>query len=267
MRASGIAALLALAASLSHAAPQAQPCDPAVVKAAGAHARLEHFEMPREYLSASVENGGLLVAQACKAWAGGDILAAFAYDAGEPSVKQLVVALVEPRGTRVLAMYQGRIEEDAVLTLGGGSLRLDTARYDLAPGVRAFGLDTETVFSQGCVDGGLGPTRTLFVREGSRIRPVLEGFYVSNWSYVEGGPSCGPDEKVVETIAHTIAIGSAKSRGFANLAVTARRSRSDGKRAGAPAFRYELRYDGTSYPLTTFNGAGPGLDRWRSGEP
>jgi hypothetical protein len=125
------------------------------------------------------------------------------------------------------------------LVVSGNSLRIDTARYDLAPGVRAFGIDVSSLgMSSSAAEAGSSDGRTLFVREGATLRPVLTGFQLKAWSWPGRDDPRGPEPHV-----HTLAIGS---HGFADIVVTdsAHREPLDYPLGG---IRYTLRYDGSSY--------------------
>ena len=184
-------------------------------------------------------------------------IVAAAYDRGTPYEKNLVVALVSGH---VESAWTGAIEEDGSLMIGGDSLHVDTARYQLAPGVRAFGVDVSSAKAgPHCVDGGSGATRTLFVRDGTALRPVLSDVLLQSW-HVEGGPAPCPDadraDKDTGAIAvtdTTIAIEPHATHGFADIAlvstVNLRPRHHD---------RLVLHYDGAAY-------AGSGFEPWRPG--
>lgn len=220
-----------------------QPCGQALLTLAGKHVGVDGWS--------HAENGGLVLASACKAWPGDKsrIIAAIAWESGDPDDKGLLVALLDPARSTVIAAYSGVIPEDAAMTVGPGTLRIDTARYDLAPGVRAFGLDMATSFSQGCVDGGGGPARTLFVQDGKTIRPVLERFDVQSWRYVKGGPSCVAPAKdeLIETTWHDIGIGKAVHHGFSSLRITSRSFYDGSPKPVRKPESYDMHYDGKAY--------------------
>lgn len=113
-----LASLTALAGTPAGRANQ--QCAPAIVAMVGEHA--------------GIKDGGEAVASACKAWPGDPsrLIAAVALDAGTEGEKQLIVALVKQPAQAVLAAYIGAIPEDAAMTVGLNSLRLDTAPYQLA---------------------------------------------------------------------------------------------------------------------------------------
>jgi hypothetical protein len=242
-------------------------CSASTVKLVGSHFKVPDLSFPNEGMSPSVANGGLVVAAACKAWPGrgSRTIAAIAYDAGIENEKRLLVALLDPSTGTVLAAYSGSIDEDATMNVGPASVRIDTARYDLAPDVRAFGIDLESGYSPGCVEGGLGPRRTLFIQEGKVLRPVLDSFYLSTWRFVKNVASCaeGADAATTETIFYAIGIGKTVSKGFADLQVTATNSYSNGAKSKRKPLSYALRYDGKVYPTaTSFNGAANKIDEW-----
>lgn len=194
-----------------------------------------------------------VVASACKPWPGRESLtiATFAYDTGDEFHKQLVVAIIDQKQGKVVSSYKSTIDEDATMRVDSGTLRIDTARYDLAPGVRAFGVDITSGYIPNCGDGGWGGFRTLFVREGATLRPVLEGLLLSSWHFVEGGsPRCGnnAEEALVETATSTIAVARTVSKGYADLLVTTVTTHDTGKKSKQGPAHVLLRYDGKTYP-------------------
>jgi hypothetical protein len=236
-------------------------CDKSIVNLVGKHSDISDFSYSKDHMYASVENGGVIIAGVCKVWPK-DIsktIGIFAYDDGVEYEKRLIVVLLNNKTKKVIATYMGSITEDSAMTVGGNSLRIDTAPYDLAPGVRAFGLDVTTSYSQGCGDGGLGPTRTLFIQDGKEIRPILENFYVSSFRYIKGASCVTEGEIVIEDIYYSIGISKATTNGFANLVITATSSLK------RKPFQYELHYDGKRYSTSpALNGGGAELDKWKN---
>ncbi len=181
------------------------------------------------------------VTAACKrSPADADVLiVAAAYVQGEDD-KNEIVALVDTKARAVRAAFTGTIAEDTITRVG--SFRIDTARYDLAPGVRAFGVDFSSI---GRASGAAefvrsGPERTLFVQQGASLKPVLDGFSLTTWSAV-------PDRDRGGELSHwTIAIGAGRSHGLADLVIT-RTTEPD--EDGRPALRERsvLHFDGKTY--------------------
>ncbi len=167
------------------------------------------------------------------------MIVAAAYVQGEDD-KNEIVALVDGRARAVRAAFTGTISEDVITRVG--SFRIDTARYELAPGVRAFGVDFSSI---GHASGASefirsGPERTLFVQHGMTLRPVLVGFSLTTWNAV-------PDrDRRGELSNWTISIGTTRSNGLFDLVVT-RTTEPD--EAGIPALsaRSVLHFDGKSY--------------------
>jgi hypothetical protein len=194
-----------------------------------------------------------LIASACKADPSqpGHTYVALAYDEGVPDTKTLVLAIT--RGDRVLADYRGEISEDATLTLQSDSLRIDTAPYRLAKGVRAFGLDLSGWQSPNCGDGGTGSTRSLYIREGRHIRPVLMDMYLSSWRYIaQGQGRCNPmaptdAPTIIEETTYSLRVLPGVTNGFHDLRVTAKSSRDDGKTSETGGLA-TLKYTGKQYP-------------------
>jgi hypothetical protein len=185
--------LLLLQSSPAHAAGENRECAAPVLAALAHELEVAHF------VPAPSDDGkdpaGVVLASSCKRMPDDPrlTLAAVAWDARKEDSKALVIAVLDASTGAVVAARREDIDEDAATQVNNGSLRLDTAPYDLAPGVRAFGLD---IFSddRSCGEGSLGPTRALYVREGKTLRPVLEGLYFSESWYLRGNqPRCASD--------------------------------------------------------------------------
>jgi hypothetical protein len=209
---------------------------------------------------------GVIVASACKPMPSDPRLtiAAVAWKGDKEESKALVVAIADESAQTISASFRDEIDEDAVTQVNNGSLRLDTAAYVLAPGVRAFGLD---IFSndRSCGEGSPGPTRSLYVRDGKTLRPVVAGLNFSQSRYLRGNqPRCVSDQReaetaIVEDYTVTIALGTAGKGGWRDLAITATSRRSD-HLPGRTPLHVSVPYDGDAYPLVTFVKA---YDRWR----
>ena len=164
-----------------------------------------------------------------------------------------VLAMLDGDTAGVLASHVMPLDEDALLAVGEGSLRLDTARYDLAPGVRAIGLVVESrAPGPSCPDGRFNRELTLFVREGARLRPVL-GTWLEQWQIVEGNPCAWSAQAYADQTAKlSIGVESSQHAGFNDLALMADVERYAKTVDGVESTsRYRkrrvLRYDGASY--------------------
>jgi len=247
----------------SQAATPGKDCDPAVLALLGKTLAVERFA-PGPGLPGG-DPAGVIVAASCKRQPDEPThtLAAVAWDARQADSKALVVAVVDDAARSVLALLRDEIDDAAPLQVNNGSLRLDTAPYTLAPGVRAFGLDV--FHSDGsCGEGGSGPVRTLYVREGRTLRPVLAGLTLSEWQYLQGNqPRCtAPGETapaILEDVDVTIGLGAPGQGGWRDLVLTATSRRSD-HQPGRRPLRVTLPYDGRAYPLAAFDKA---WQRWR----
>ena len=200
----------------------------------------------------------VLVAAACKVNPvnHSQTFIAVAYDAGEEYEKNLIIAMVDSTH-KVVADYQGHIDEDAVTQMDSGSLWIDTAAYVLAPGVRAFGLDVTSGYTPNCGDGGTGAERSLYVQSRKHIRPVLEGLTMSSWQFIKRrqdrcNSQAAPDSpSVIEHSILTLSVGEGSSHGYRDLRVDVTSRRDGGKSPNKPARHYTMHYDGKKYPVPT----------------
>lgn len=255
-----LAALLALlgTASAARAAPE-QACSPALLATLGAHLKVARFTPDRFDLGTAPK--GVIVVNACKRLPAdpGLTLTAVGWDAGKPDSKALVVALVDEKAGQVVAEHRDEVDEDAASSLEGGAVHLDTAAYDLAPGVRAVGVD---VFSRSgsCGEGGEGASRTLYVREGHALRPVLQGLAMSQYLFLQGNtPRCTPpddkDRPILESYDVVIALGNAGAGGWRDLLLTVTATRDDHKPSKLKPLHVRVPYAGGEYPLAGFDKA------------
>lgn len=262
-RVAGIAAGTGLAMSAQAAEPDR--CAPAVVQLVGKHFGLASFDYPRDHDSQTDGDHGRLVAGVCEVSPTNrqEQIAAFAYDADQPGEKEMVIAVVNPALGNVIAAYRYTYLENPG---GVGKLSIDTARYQMSERVRAFGVDITTGYAHYCGDGGFGPERTLYVRDGTSLRPVLEIFAMSSWRYIKGF-MCSPtanddgDEDIIEEVQIALQLADTVSNGYRDLIVTAVATRTDGKPIGNGKFRHRLRFDGQMYSTREMEGP---FSKWES---
>ena len=222
-----------------------------------------------------------IVASACKVWPKNNsiTISAFAYRSGLypegpdlPKLKGLILVLIDNQNSQIIAAYRDSIEEGADMIVAENSLRIDTARYDLAPSVRAFGLDVVSG-SNPYIHIYSGPMRTLFIQDGKSIRPMTT-FDINPSSLIQG---CDPassyanpceeseekeGETVIENISYGIGISKAVTNGYANLLITATISYSSGEKPREKPFQYELHYDGKKYLADSQSSAA--LVKWQN---
>lgn len=198
----------------------------------------------------------------CKPWPGSKRLAAaMAFERGQYPDRNwtVVLALLDGKTLRVQHSRRFEVEEDALNRIGPGSLRLDTANYALAPGIRALGLRYDN-FGPGpsAADGSQGDELILFVPEGRSLRPVL-GTAMARSRAITGCLRSCPDA-IVETASFTLAIGPRGPSGWNDLHVTATVERDgpeDDKTIDRTPKRLQqvYRYEGRQYKLLS-----PALD-------
>lgn len=203
-----------------------------------------------------------IVSRACRIWPFDPTLelAAVAYATsaervmGERSLR-LVVAVLDARDARVLSSYRTALDEDAAFALAEDGLLLDTARYDLARGVRAFGVVLRSAApGPSCPDGRTNDEMTLYVRDGEDLRPVFSAS-LDVWARVEGEPCAWSrgQRLVTEEARFTIGVQPTVHNGFADLRVQANVTRtealsgSDREQVSQRRDSRVLRYDGTRY--------------------
>lgn len=240
---------------LAHAdTRQPQPCDAALLDSLATQLGQRGWTAP------DGRGDGPLVAAACKSWPDDSALSVVtmayrdaedATPAGERNLNWLV-AKVDTQSGQLRERHDDYLGEDAALEIDANSLWLDTARYHLAPGVRAFGVVVRSVArGASCPDADSNNLLTLMVPDGPRLRPVF-ATYLYSWTTVKG-TSCVTDSDFQSERADlTLGLGPKQSHGYADLVVTAR------VRAGwqEPVLRKvstTVRYDGKRYPFDQFS--------------
>lgn len=249
------AVVLALASinPSAHAQPgyteDSQHCASAMVNAMGKPAGMNRFTYRRN------DPEGLIVSGVCKTSSDNKSITIGAFVSLAPGHSdQLTITMVNNQNYAAVATYQESLVNSFTpkINTGRDMLRLDTARYDIAKGVRAFGLDViaGAAPNQYCGQDDGGIVRTLFVRDGDRIRWLFdEGLRISFRRYVEGDPRCvlensplPASKTATEDIHLTIAILDKVTDGYADLLITAVSSYSDGRPSLRKPFRSKLHY-------------------------
>lgn len=159
----------------------------------------------------------------------GQTLVALFHDLKEPqgeadeNKKGFVFAVVDVARKKIHRLYRDTIEEDASTRIGDYSLRIDTARYNLAPGVRALGVRMNIGYSPRCAEGGESNYLTLFVEEGKRLKPILKNQPMSSWSIIEGSNNCGYGETdfTVDNVEFSLAVSDTSTQGWRDLDLVA----------------------------------------------
>ncbi len=254
------AAALALAAGACQAASEhernvgaqvEQLCDPRTLAVVGRFVHVANFTEPA--LGQPADAGAMVAASACRAAPAyhGRLVAA-AYRSGHDDDLLLVIAVVDAATGQVGANFKANLDGDPAVKIVSGSLWLDTAAYDLAPGVRAFGLDITSGLPRGCAGVGSGARRSLFVSQGRFIRPVLQDLPMSEWALIQRGKSActdssAPDLTITENFNATLGLAPTSTRGYRDLVVTGTAARDDDRVDERPPFRALLKWDGRIY--------------------
>lgn len=125
----------------------------------------------------------------------------------------LELSIVNSTNDQTLATYRKpeAYNSDAIRF---NDLVIDTARYNLAPDIRAFGLRSDYEHSSSAAPYSKTDL-ALYLKEGNTLRPVLEGLVVSKNSG-EWGNCTGQGKD----IRRTVNIGKSTHNGFADLIIT-----------------------------------------------
>lgn len=133
----------------------------------------------------------------------------------EDGVFDLQLSVINSATGNAFASYAkpGAYNSDAI---SFDDLIIDTARYRLTANVPAFGLRSRFMSHGSRANPYSKTDLALYVREGSRLRPVLEGLVVRK-DFGEGTGECDTKDT---RIRRTIDIGRSSHDGFADLIVS-----------------------------------------------
>jgi hypothetical protein len=119
----------------------------------------------------------------------------------------------------------------------------DTANYQLATGVRAFGVRISHLHRGGIEMAS--ESLSLYVVQKNKLKPVLDGLTMSSSVWTMGG--CMDDTRSTQ---RTLAIGNTSHQGYADLLLAAKNTQSfDGAKMIEKQWSsdYTLQYDGIKY--------------------
>jgi hypothetical protein len=130
---------------------------------------------------------------------------------------------------------------------------IDTARYVLAPGARAFGVSVSNATHCYCANGGY-TTLTLYLVRGDKLDKVGGVQTSSSQSGTERGDTPPPCTNLSSNETTTVSIGKGNSHGLADLLLTTvvTKTYDDDDPSKCPALKptkttNTLRFDGTTY--------------------
>lgn len=204
---------------------------------------MKHFNIP---------DSGEIRDSACKIWPydKNKVLAVIAYaPAGYDFAVSdyplpYYVAVIDSKASAITAGYQGGIVEDGAIQVTEYTLKWDTARYDVAAGVRGFALRVNAFRQSPAMGGGFDNQLTLFIIDGRKIRPLIRELNMHEWECDIG---CGDNNAEVVEKKVEISVAKEKTNDFADLMLTL--SRSDSKKVEA----YRAKYNGSEYDLRGWN--------------
>lgn len=174
-------------------------------------------------------------------------------ESGDDGVYDVDVAVVSSSTGQVQSrlLLDKAYESDAVRFEG---VQIDTARYQLSPAVRAFGLRAEHYMRSG-VGGYSTSALSLLIDQDGQMRRVLADLIVSKYTGEWDGQCKGNRTELTRTVT----IAPTRSNDFADLLVTTTTTYIKSRPAGddckevvkTPVVtRSKIHFDGKTYPLS-----------------
>ncbi|NHZ94377.1 hypothetical protein [Massilia sp. CCM 8734] len=236
----------------------AQACDEQTLHALGAFLKLDRFGAGAE---------GRILASTCKVLPNDPHTTAAAMifhgelREVENDDERLLVSLIDNRSFNVIAAHDERFSSGMAVDYPKYALNVDTARYNLSDDVFVFGIDIVDNHAErrACNwDGADGPTLTLFAYDKKKsLRPILS-MPRSQWIYRTCLNNTLDQFKIlVEESRTTLAVGKAKTHGYADLLVNVSSSLSlNGepfkRNPKRKPLRSLIRYDGQQYDIKPY---------------
>jgi hypothetical protein len=194
--------------------------------------------------------------QRCKRWPykAHLLIAVVAFDGKTEFEVELVIAVIDSTKGRVVKSLRKTIEQDAVTEVGRDSFRIDTARYQLAPGIRAFGVELmSSARGPSCSDGWLNGNLTLYTLSSRSLQRVASLYLYRQWA-LQGCMQANFENSIWEDADISLSLGEQASYGLRDLVVNAKieviRNESDASLFKDHRNRVEthiLRFDGKVY--------------------
>lgn len=173
-----------------------------------------------------------------------------ASDSGPDGKYDFNLAVVSSNDSQPLATYRQRSAfESNGFALQ--DLQIDTARYKLTPDLRAFGV-VVTFKASSRINPLNEVWLSLYVKEGDKLRPVMDRLVTYQYSGEWDGNCAGERNETTRTLA----IGTTRSHGYADLIIKSVSTDTVGKGEGEACVSKSitskpelttLRYDGKTY--------------------
>jgi hypothetical protein len=239
-----------------------QTCDESTLGIVAKHLKLKDI-----YLYDYQTEKGSIVSAACKvAPQDKNIeLVAIAYESEESMTKSakadldatpeknVIVVMIDLGSKRIVGKYQSIITEDAAVQVGDNSFLLDTAAYQLAPKVRAFGLRFQNAArGPSCAQGWQSDELQLFVQEGAKLKSIFV-MPMENAELLKGDclNDMGGEKTILEEAKLTIKVQKTVTNGFADLmlnaAITTDGTDLKAKKIKSRVEQHLMQYDGKKY--------------------
>lgn len=220
---------------------------------------IRHFKLKDMFFGGRKLDSDRVVAHDCKSWPARKntlLLSLIHVLADHPSSfdKQVAIALIDAKSHRVIGSFVDTLRHDGTICTPTWRIALDTARYQLAPDVRAFGYRITNPGS--CPSCNQADDKlTLLVMERGKLRPVLSSLAMQRDRTIGSckGFETSP-ESYMEVGFLTLGVEESSSHGYADfLLKTEIGYATTGSCTGNPVFPqpkpayYKLRYDGMRY--------------------
>ncbi len=193
-------------------------CSEEVFQTVGKHVGIKNFS------SSTEDDQGIVVQNTCKTWPYHPeiTLAAFVYtrDNSRPDVKSVMIAMIDNKTKKITHSFNKIIEEDAVTEFG--SLRFDTAKYQLKPNLRAIGVRFySSARGASCGEAYWNNQLILFVPEKTTLRPILS-LYTEQEQSLQGCLGVPSENSIWEDAKLSISLKNTLHNSFTELKITAK---------------------------------------------
>jgi hypothetical protein len=233
--------LLPLLFSLSQARAATQPCEAPVVASVSAAVKLSKE---------------IVIEAECKVWSyrPNILIAAVAYQTGnDESISNgrtimLGTALYDLSSKKLMAHHLMDTSDEGGIRLAESGISIDTARYDVVPGNRAFAVRLNKAYytSQTLAEGGANDYFNLFVFDGKDIQQLIADMPLFYWEMDPVRGSYSEDDPTSEKAQFSITVAGTSKNGYKDLILSSK-TRPSGRKLS-----HKISYDGQHYATDSF---------------
>jgi hypothetical protein len=165
----------------------------------------------------------------CKVWPHKPsvTIAAVAYNLGAPEKNspardiKVAFAAIDTKTHATIAYDLIDVSEDGGTWFHEGSMKIDTGKYDVKQGNRAFALRLQTAYTPRCADGSSDDYLHMFVLNGQKLSQIVDGVPLYHSEFRGGNPCSDKSHEVIlEEVRTSVHLADSGANGYRDLLLT-----------------------------------------------